>query len=104
MAVHNGILLRKSDEEECVSATLMKAHTWQNEMLFSVGRRHMHETTHTNTQTSLSLYISRSLTHIVALKSLMSRLVLSLPVHLCERYMCGALKTGCICSSLMCRV
>lgn len=61
LAVHNGISLGKSDEEECVSGTLTKAHNWQNEMLFSVGRR-----THTRTHTQkplFSAYLSLTYAH-----------------------------------------
>lgn len=54
LAMQNGISPRKSDEEESVSATLMKAHSWQNELLFSVGWGHMHDLTRTLTQHSFT--------------------------------------------------
>lgn len=85
LAVHNGISLRKSDEEECVCGTLMKAYNWQNEALFSCGQE-THARINTHTQPSFSAYVSHTHTHITALILLMNRLVLSLPVHLC---VCG---------------
>lgn len=73
------------------------AHNWQSDVLFSEGRRH--KSTQHNRH---SLLISHAHTHIVALILQMNKVVLSLPARLC--YMCGALKTGCVCSGLMCSV
>ena len=100
LAAHNGISLRKSDEEECV---FWGAHNWQGDVLFSEGRRLSHKSTHTTIHlTNHSLLISHAHTHIAALILQMNKVVLSLPVRLC--YMCGALETGCVCSGLMCSV
>lgn len=72
LVVHNGISLRKSDEEESVSGL-----TWQNEMLFSLARRHM-----AHTHNPYSPHICHSHTHIVALILLMNNRVHLLHVHL----------------------
>lgn len=95
LAAHNGISLRKSDEEE--SVFFGGAHNWQSDVLFSEGRRH--KSTQHNRR---PLLISHAHTHIGALILQMNKVVLSLPARL--RYMRGALKTGCVCSGLMCSV
>lgn len=95
LAAHNGISLRKSDEEE--SVFFGGAHNWQSDVLFSEGRRH--KSTQHNRR---PLLISHAHTHTGALILQMNKVVLSLPARL--RYMRGALKTGCVCSGLMCSV
>lgn len=56
-----GFSLRKSGEEECVSATLMKAHNWQNGGVVFFGRK-MHPWV-THTHTTLILCESRTQTY-----------------------------------------
>lgn len=76
LAVHNGIPLRKSDEEESVSGlTIGRMRCC---FLWPGGTWH----THTHTHNPYSLHICHSHAHIVPLLLLMNNRVRLLPVHL----------------------